>query len=132
MRKTIATTALLVALGGIAAGAASAAEAAAAPKPPKPAPGDVKVAKNGADLPGRQSLKSGGVSSKHVSGVDSVWHNAYEWTANVRIDSGSNGAWTECSDGSVHYGPRVGPGYWKFGGNCYGYGTLTDFGIYGD
>jgi hypothetical protein len=28
------------------------------------------------------------------------------------------------------YGPSQGPGYWIFGGNCYGHGTVTNYGWY--
>ncbi|MQY06496.1 hypothetical protein [Actinomadura macrotermitis] len=130
MRKCITTGAVLAVLGGSALGIAPAAQAGPAPQP---VPGGVKVTKAKASLPGMKSLKhAAGRRARHVASVDSVRYDSVSWTANVRIDRGSNGAWTKCSDGSLHYGPRVGPGYWRFGGNCSGYGNLVDFGTYGD
>ena len=53
------------------------------------------------------------------------------WGADVRITSGEYGAFTTCSGLSTPiYGPLVGPGYWIFGGNCTGHGTLTSAGYY--
>jgi hypothetical protein len=72
----------------------------------------------------------GGVQPDHVSSFVTTYHDSNRWTANVRVDSGRSGAVTRCSDGSVRYGPAQGPGYWIFGGNCSGAGTLTAFGWY--
>ena len=63
--------------------------------------------------------------------VEAVREDLEAWGANVRIHSGQYGAYTTCSDGSTRYGPKQGPGYWRFGGNCEGAGHLTDFGAYG-
>ena len=72
----------------------------------------------------------GGVQPDHVSSWVTTYQDSNRWAANVRVDSGRSGAVTWCSDGSVRYGPAQGPGYWAFGGNCSGAGTLTAFGWY--
>ena len=66
----------------------------------------------------------------HVQSWETTHLDSDGWNANVRIDYGRSGAWTHCSDGADVYGPAQGPGYWLFGGNCYGHGTITDYGWY--
>jgi hypothetical protein len=72
----------------------------------------------------------GGVLTDHVQTWVTTHYDSDDWTANVRIDYGRSGAWTHCSDGSDIHGPLQGPGYWAFGGNCYGHGTITNYGWY--
>lgn len=71
-----------------------------------------------------------GAVTGHVQSWETTHLDSDDWTANVRIDYGSSGAWTHCSDGADVYGPAQGPGYWLFGGNCYGHGTITNYGWY--
>ncbi|MFB4309539.1 hypothetical protein [Actinomadura sp. GTD37] len=130
--RGLATTA---AAGLLVMGATAGATASAAAKPePTATQGAAKVLKDRQTLPGMKSLKgqtaAGRVALKGYA-YDGVWSNDMAWGANVRIDSGQYGAYTTCSDGSTRYGPKQGPGYWKFGGNCEGAGHLTDFGVYG-
>jgi hypothetical protein len=75
-------------------------------------------------------LKPGGIRPMHISETDHVWGSTYEWGANVTVDYGLSGAVTGCSDGTVIYGPLVGPGYWQFGGNCYGHGYFSWYDFY--
>ena len=74
--------------------------------------------------------RPGGIQPDHVSSWVTTYQDSNRWEADVRVDSGRSGAVTWCSDGSVRYGPAQGPGYWIFGGNCSGAGTLTGFGWY--
>ncbi|WP_370969949.1 hypothetical protein [Amycolatopsis sp. cg9] len=73
---------------------------------------------------------TGGAQADHVQTWVTTHIDSDDWTANVRIDYGRSGAWTHCSDGSDIHGPLQGPGYWAFGGNCYGHGTITNYGWY--
>lgn len=83
-----------------------------------------------------QSTITGSASSAavvrpmHVSYCNNFVNYGTSWTADCRVDYGKSGAWTECSDGSQIYGPSVGPGYWKFGGNCSGHGTVRNWAVY--
>ncbi|TDD34160.1 hypothetical protein E1287_17600 [Actinomadura sp. KC06] len=124
----------LLALGAM--GAAAGADATATAKPePAATQGTTKVLKDRQTLPGMKSLKGQSASKRIVLKgytYDSVWHDNMSWSANVRIHSGQYGAYTKCSDGSTRYGPKQGPGYWRFGGNCEGAGHLTGFGVYGE
>jgi hypothetical protein len=118
-----------VALGGVASAAAHPTARHV------PVAGTVVLAKSQA-LPGHTHLKSfhalgGRIQPMHVSSIDSFWNTSEAWGANVRVDSGASGAVTYCSTGATVYGPLVGPGYWQFGGNCYGNGYLTGWGTYG-
>ncbi|WP_176611720.1 hypothetical protein [Actinomadura sp. WMMB 499] len=123
------------AAGLLVMGAAADARAAATAKPePAATHGTTSVLKGHQTLPGMTSLK-GKAEGERVAlkgwTWDSVWHNRMAWGANVRIYSGQYGAYTQCSDGSTRYGPKQGPGYWQFGGNCYGAGHLTGYGVFG-
>ncbi|MFD7626689.1 hypothetical protein ACFV7Q_11760 [Streptomyces sp. NPDC059851] len=55
---------------------------------------------------------------------DSFVNHGKKWTANCKVIRGQAAAWTECSDGTEIKGPFVGVGYWKFGGDCSGHGTV--------
>lgn len=80
---------------------------------------------------GVHSVLSGpGAVTGHVQSWQTTHLDSDDWNANVRIDYGRSGAWTHCSDGADVYGPAQGPGYWLFGGNCYGHGTITNYGWY--
>ncbi|MET8993603.1 hypothetical protein [Amycolatopsis sp. Hca4] len=84
-----------------------------------------------ADLPkGTHSAVSGQATTDHVQSWVTTFYDGSRWEANVRVDYGRTGAWTHCSDGADIYGPAQGPGYWIFGGNCYGHGTITNYGWY--
>lgn len=129
-RVLAATTAGLLAVGAAAGTHASAADG---PEPAAPQ-GATKVLKDHQTLPGMKSLEGRAAGKRVVLEgytYDGVWSNDMAWGAGVRISSGRYGAYTTCSDGSTRYGPKQGPGYWAFGGNCEGAGHLTDFGVYG-
>ncbi|WP_067830855.1 hypothetical protein [Actinomadura kijaniata] len=133
---TLSAGALLV-IGGIGAASAVAPAdraAAATPNPSATPAGGTVVLQGDQSLPGKKSLASQGQAKRlALKGyiADSIWHNNVAWGANVRVTSGSYGAYTTCSNGRTHRGPRQGPGYWIFGGDCRGIGTLVDFGVYG-
>jgi hypothetical protein len=127
-----AVTAGLLAAGAALGTHAPASAAAVAPPGPAPTVGAAVTTQAAQSLP-HTSLMGRAAQRIALDGwsADSVWRNTIAWGANVRIYSGRYGAFTRCSDGSVRYGPRQGPGYWKFGGNCLGAGRLTGFGVYG-
>ncbi|MEV5830513.1 hypothetical protein AB0L25_33600 [Spirillospora sp. NPDC052242] len=125
--------AAVVAAGLLVMGAAAPGSATAKPEPAA-TQGAAAVLKGGQTLPGMQSLEGKAASKRIVLKgweYDGLWANNIAWGANVRIHSGRYGAFTECSDGSTRYGPKQGPGYWQFGGNCHGAGHLTGYGVYG-
>ncbi|MER5866370.1 hypothetical protein [Kitasatospora sp. NPDC002040] len=86
-----------------------------------------------AATPAGPAAVSAGSQAAALSG-DWTWTitrvDSYVWNANVRITAGRHGAYTRCSDGTQLFGPQVGPGYWAFGGECYGHGTLSAFSVY--
>ncbi|WP_141578634.1 hypothetical protein [Actinomadura sp. WMMA1423] len=127
-----AVTAGLLAAGATVGAHPSATARAVAPPAPVPTKGAAVTTKAAKSLP-HTSLMKRTATRIALDGwsADHVWHNTVYWTANVRIYSGRYGAYTRCSDGSTRYGPLQGPGYWKFGGNCLGAGSLTGFGVYG-
>src|SRR5262245_59493024 len=116
----VASSVLTVAAGLLAMGATASADASAiGAAGPAASQGTPAVLKDRQALSGMKSLK-GQTAAKGIArrgwSWDSVWHDSMAWSANVRIFSGQYGAVTECSDGSTRYGPKQGPGYWKFGG----------------
>jgi len=72
----------------------------------------------------------GEVLAGHVQSWQTTYNNGVSWRANVRVDYGRSGSWTDCSDGTEITGPLQGPGYWIFKGTCSGHGTITAFGWY--
>ncbi|WP_256987440.1 hypothetical protein [Streptomyces sp. BR123] len=77
------------------------------------------LAGNSTAAPAAQSLAESG-STK----CDSFVNHGKKWTANCKVIRGQAAAWTECSDGTEVKGPFVGVGYWAFGGDCSGHGTV--------
>jgi hypothetical protein len=76
------------------------------------------------------SAMGGDVGINHVARWTTTYYDGVAWNATVFVDYGRSGAWTECSDGSHHHGPLVGPGTWLWGGDCYGNGTIVNYGWY--
>ncbi|MFA1547976.1 hypothetical protein [Actinomadura chokoriensis] len=129
--RVLATTAAGLLAMGVAAGT----HASATAKPePTATQGTTMVLKDRQTLPGKKPL-TGKTAAKRVAlkgyVTDGVWSTDMAWGAGVRISSGRYGAYTDCSDGSTRYGPKQGPGYWAFGGNCEGAGHLIEGGVYG-
>ncbi|MDF3289755.1 hypothetical protein [Streptomyces silvisoli] len=99
----------------------------------KPVAGRVTVVEPGQPQPHvtlHPVYKRGAAVPMHVAHWKTTYDDGVSWNADVFVDYGQSGAYTKCSDGSVHYGPAVGQGYWAWGGNCNGYGTITEFGNY--
>lgn len=120
---TVAGLALTGTASASAASASAASASAATASVAKPVTGVVKVLTAG--------QKATNLAPRAASySYTLTRYDSEVWNASVRIYSGDLGAVTYCSDGSVHYGPTIGPGYWAFGGNCYGYGTLTGYGFW--
>ncbi|GAB3744359.1 hypothetical protein GCM10027598_78790 [Amycolatopsis oliviviridis] len=75
-------------------------------------------------------VNGGEVGTNHVARFTTTYNDGVAWNATVFVDYGRSGAWTECSDGSHHHGPLVGPGTWLWGGDCYGNGRIVNYGWY--
>ncbi|MCX5265870.1 hypothetical protein [Streptomyces sp. NBC_00199] len=90
-------------------------------EPMQSSAGSVRIVKgDGGEVP----------SIKHVNYCNNFVNYGTRWAANCNVDSGRSGAWTQCSDFTEIRGPLVGRGYWQFGGNCSGHGTVRDWGVY--
>lgn len=55
---------------------------------------------------------AGEVGISHVARFNATFYDGVAWNSTVFVDYGRSGAWTECSDGSHHHGPLLGPGTW--------------------
>lgn len=73
---------------------------------------------------------TGSPSIKHVNYCNNFVNYGTRWAADCNVDSGRSGSYTQCSDFTTIYGPLVGVGYWQFGGNCSGHGTVRNWGVY--
>lgn len=60
---------------------------------------------------------------------DHIVNRGKSWSANCRVVRGQHAAWTKCSDGTQIVGRFVGAGYWRFGGNCSGHGTVRNWSV---
>ncbi|GAA0315234.1 hypothetical protein ACKI1I_21465 [Streptomyces turgidiscabies] len=123
----VAASSLLFAAGTTSAvaaptGAAEPTSSVRAAEPMRLPAGPVKIVKGDGS--------EGGPSVKHVNYCNDFVNYGTRWAANCNVDYGRSGAWTQCSDFTEIRGPLVGPGYWQFGGNCSGHGTVRDWGVY--
>jgi hypothetical protein len=81
-------------------------------------------------LAGASAAGAAPASPDHVAYCDGFVNYGTSWKANCRVDYGRSGSVTVCSDGTRIYGPLVGVGYWVFGGNCSGHGTVSSWAVY--